>query len=356
MQDPATPPETPQPPGPGPDYPAPPGGPDIPMPRPRARHPAAAGPGWPRAWPRTGHPAALAPGARCRHDRLARKEPSDGATAPRSRSRRSDSAAATPRPSPGPGWWSSRMAAAAADCSPRNRFVAEGLRHAGLGTLLFDLLREEEAADRRKVFDIPLLAGRLLRRHRLAGARRRPGDAALPVGYFGASTGAAAALVAAAARPGAVRAVVSRGGRPDLAGPQVLRRVRAPTLLVVGSLDRGAGAQPRGRRRALLCEHRLAVVEGAGHLFEEPGTLEAVVRLAADWFGARLADATTRARHEAGVPAPMVPANARAVRQPRRRRRLAASRRPRPLQAVCSGRRGPRPFPLHGEHGSAVEA
>jgi putative phosphoribosyl transferase len=175
--------------------------------------------------------------------------------------------------------------------SPRNRFVAEGVRHAGLGTLLFDLLREEEAADRRKVFDTPLLAGRLLGATDWLASPAGPGRA-LPIGYFGASTGAAAALVAAAARPGAVRAVVSRGGRPDLAGPQVLRRVRAPTLLVVGSLDTEVLALNRAAAAELSsCEHRLAVVEGAGHLFEEPGTLEAVVRLAADWFGARLADA-----------------------------------------------------------------
>ena len=195
-------------------------------------------------------------------------------------------------PAPGRGVVAFAHGRGSSRLSPRNRFVAAELRRraGGLGTLLFDLLLPEEAVDRRKVFDIPLLAERLVGATDWLTSSAGAGGALL-VGYFGASTGAAAALVAAAARPGAVRAVVSRGGRPDLAGPQVLRRVRAPTLLVVGSLDTEVLALNRAAAAELSsCEHRLAVVEGAGHLFEEPGTLEAVVRLAADWFGARLAD------------------------------------------------------------------
>ncbi|WP_435188849.1 phosphoribosyltransferase family protein [Streptomyces sp. bgisy126] len=165
--------------------------------------------------------------------------------------------------------------------SPRNRAVAAELNRAGLGTLLFDLLGEAEAADRAHVFDTPLLAGRLAgATERLAG---RPDVAGLPLGYFGASTGAAAALWAAGDPASPVAAVVSRGGRPDLAADR-LAGVRAPTLLVVGGedplvldLNRRAGA-------LLRCEHRLAVVEGATHLFEEPGALEEVAELATSWF------------------------------------------------------------------------
>jgi putative phosphoribosyl transferase len=172
--------------------------------------------------------------------------------------------------------------------SPRNRFVAEGLRRAGLGTLLFDLLREEEAADRRKVFDIPLLAERLVGATDWLTSSAGAGGA-VPVGYFGASTGAAAALVAAALRPdGPVRAVVSRGGRPDLAGAEALSRVRAPTLLVVGSRDEEVLALNRAAAARMPGEVEVQVVQGAGHLFEEPGTLEAVVALARDWFASRL--------------------------------------------------------------------
>lgn len=171
--------------------------------------------------------------------------------------------------------------------SPRNRFVAEGLRQAGLGTLLFDLLRPEEAEDRRKVFDIPLLAGRLIAATEWLTSPAGAGGA-VPVGYFGASTGAAAALVAAAQRGELVRAVVSRGGRPDLAGPEALARVRAPTLLIVGSLDQEVLALNRAAAARMQGEVAIEVVQGAGHLFEEPGTLEAVVALARDWFVARL--------------------------------------------------------------------
>ena len=171
--------------------------------------------------------------------------------------------------------------------SPRNRFVAEGLREAGLGTLLFDLLREEEAADRRKVFDIPLLARRLMDATDWLTSPAGAGGA-VPVGYFGASTGAGAALLAAALHPGPVRAVVSRGGRPDLAGPEALRHVRAPTLLVVGGLDAEVLALNRDAAEQMPGEVEVRVVEGASHLFEEPGTLEAVVALARDWFAARI--------------------------------------------------------------------
>ncbi|MFI7006531.1 phosphoribosyltransferase family protein [Streptomyces sp. NPDC050145] len=165
--------------------------------------------------------------------------------------------------------------------SPRNRLVAAGLHAAGLGTLLFDLLTDGEAADRANVFDTGLLA------RRLAGAtewlRRQPEAEGRPVGYFGASTGAAAALWAAA-EPGArVAAVVSRGGRPDLAGPR-LPEVQAPTLLIVGGHDRHVLALNREAQARLRCESRLAVVPGATHLFEEPGALDQVTDLARDWF------------------------------------------------------------------------
>ncbi|WP_225802950.1 phosphoribosyltransferase family protein [Streptomyces sp. NK15101] len=165
--------------------------------------------------------------------------------------------------------------------SPRNRAVAGVLNRAGLGTLLFDLLTEEEAGDRERVFDTPLLAGRL------AGATEwlagRPEGTGLPLGYFGASTGAAAALWAAADPASPVSAVVSRGGRPDLAAEH-LAGVRAPTLLVVGGADPMVLDLNRRALALLRCENRLAVVGGAGHLFEEPGALEEVADLATSWF------------------------------------------------------------------------
>ncbi|MEU7036339.1 alpha/beta family hydrolase [Streptomyces sp. NPDC046237] len=165
--------------------------------------------------------------------------------------------------------------------SPRNRAVAESLNRAGLGTLLFDLLTEEEADDRSNVFDTELLAGRLARAtHWLAG---RPGLDGLRIGYFGASTGAAAALWAAADPLSDVAAVVSRGGRPDLAGAR-LAQVRAPTLLIVGGRDPLVRELNETAQARLTCENRLVVVDGAGHLFEEPGTLEVVGELAAGWF------------------------------------------------------------------------
>ncbi|MBZ9595941.1 phosphoribosyltransferase family protein [Streptomyces yangpuensis] len=162
--------------------------------------------------------------------------------------------------------------------SPRNRTVAADLNRAGLGTLLFDLLTPAEEADRANVFDIEPLAGRLAAA--TAWLRRR---APLPVGYFGASTGAAAALWAASAADADIGAVVSRGGRPDLAGPR-LASVRAPTLLVVGGRDTTVLELNRAAQRELLCETRLEVVPGATHLFEEPGALDEVAALARDWF------------------------------------------------------------------------
>ena len=165
--------------------------------------------------------------------------------------------------------------------SPRNAAVAQQLRAAGLGTLLFDLLTEVEATDRRNVFDIDLLSERLLAA--TAWLSRQPETAGLPLGYFGASTGAAAALKAAAASPIDIAAVVSRGGRPDLAG-DALRRVRAPTLLLVGSRDPVVLDLNQGALAQLTCFARLVVIPGASHLFEEPGTLEEAGRLAAAWF------------------------------------------------------------------------
>jgi putative phosphoribosyl transferase len=169
--------------------------------------------------------------------------------------------------------------------SPRNRFVARVLQEAQLATLLFDLLTADEELDRANVFDVPLLA------HRLAGAtawvRNQPEVAGLPIGYFGASTGAAAALWSASDTPG-IGAVVSRGGRPDLARPR-LRAVRAPTLLIVGSNDPAVLELNEAVAAELRCEESLRVVRGASHLFDEPGTLEVAAGLARDWFLEHLA-------------------------------------------------------------------
>jgi putative phosphoribosyl transferase len=166
--------------------------------------------------------------------------------------------------------------------SPRNRFVAEALQQEQLATLLFDLLHAEEADRRENVFDIGLLAGRL--EQAMAWAHRHPALAALPLGLFGASTGAAAALVAAAHRPERVRAVVSRGGRPDLAG-EALAAVRAPTLLIVGGFDEEVlGLNRQAMAQMKHNEHRLEIVRGATHLFEEAGALLAAARLARAWF------------------------------------------------------------------------
>ncbi|MFF2302683.1 phosphoribosyltransferase family protein [Streptomyces sp. NPDC058128] len=171
--------------------------------------------------------------------------------------------------------------------SPRNRAVAGALNRARLGTLLFDLLTEAEAVDRAHVFDTPLLAGRLARATEwLAG---RPESEGLPLGYFGASTGAAAALWAAGDPASSVAAVVSRGGRPDLAADH-LARVEAPTLLVVGGRDALVLDLNRRAASLLRCENRLEVVEGATHLFEEPGALEEVAELATSWFTGHFQD------------------------------------------------------------------
>ena len=170
--------------------------------------------------------------------------------------------------------------------SPRNAVVAQQLRAVGLGTLLFDLLTEVEAADRRNVFDIDLLSERLLAA--TMWLTRQPETAGLPFGYFGASTGAAAALKAAAASPIDIAAVVSRGGRPDLAG-EALRLVRAPTLLLVGSRDPVVLGLNQRALAQLTCLARLVVIPGASHLFEEPGTLEEAGRLAAAWLVQHLA-------------------------------------------------------------------
>ena len=165
--------------------------------------------------------------------------------------------------------------------SPRNRHVADVLNDAGLGTLLFDLLTPGEEADRSNVFDIGLLAGRLAEVTGWLCAQPQAANAA--IGYFGASTGAAAALWAAA-EPGAdIAAVVSRSGRPDLARPR-LTAVTAPTLLIVGGRDGVVLDLNRRAQAELRCENGLAVVPGANHLFEEPGTLDAAAGLARDWF------------------------------------------------------------------------
>ena len=169
--------------------------------------------------------------------------------------------------------------------SPRNRYVAQALREGGLATLLMDLLtiteEREDALTARLRFDITFLAGRLV--GAIDWLARYPVTSRLRIGLFGASTGAGAALVAAAERPETVGAVVSRGGRPDLALP-VLERVHAPTLLIVGGLDYPVIGMNREALDHLQAERRLDIVPGATHLFEEPGTLEEVARLARDWF------------------------------------------------------------------------
>jgi pimeloyl-ACP methyl ester carboxylesterase len=179
--------------------------------------------------------------------------------------------------------------------SPRNRYVAQALNEGGLGTLLIDLLtaaeEREDARTGRLRFDIALLAARVV------GASdwlaRNTATAHLPIGYFGASTGAAAALVAAAERPDDVRAVVSRGGRPELAIP-ALNRVQAPTLLIVGGEDVPVIEMNREALKHLEVEKRLEIIPGATHLFEEPGTLEEVARLAREWFQEHLKPYTGR--------------------------------------------------------------
>lgn len=166
--------------------------------------------------------------------------------------------------------------------SPRNRYVARIVNRAGLGTLLFDLLSGAEEFDRANVFDIELLGRRLV--EVTAWLATQPEAEHLGIGYFGASTGAAAALWAAAEAPSAVAAVVFRGGRPDLAGER-LAEVRAPTLLIVGSRDDAVlGLNQQADEAMVRCESRLAIVSGATHLFEEEGTLDQAAGLARDWF------------------------------------------------------------------------
>jgi putative phosphoribosyl transferase len=178
--------------------------------------------------------------------------------------------------------------------SPRNRAVAQVLQNRGFATVLLDLLtRDEEQADQHTAelrFDIGLLGARLVAA--VDHVRRWEVTGDLPLGVFGASTGAAGALVAAAERPSVVRAVVSRGGRPDLAGAAVLQSVRAPTLLIVGGADRQVLTLNEQAAAHLTATNELQVVPGASHLFEEPGTLEAVSDLAAGWFERHLGAAT----------------------------------------------------------------
>jgi dienelactone hydrolase len=166
--------------------------------------------------------------------------------------------------------------------SPRNTYVAKVLQDHGIGTLLFDLLTQEEDRDYATRFDIELLTRRLLAATAwLEGESKTQSSQA---GYFGASTGAAAALQAAAKLGNKITAVVSRGGRPDLAGEQALRQVNAPTLLLVGGADYGVIELNQQAYSLLNCEKQLTLISGATHLFEEPGTLEQVARHAADWF------------------------------------------------------------------------
>lgn len=178
--------------------------------------------------------------------------------------------------------------------SPRNRMVADALNRAGLGTLLFDLLTPEEEEDRRNVFDIPLLANRLVQA--VAWISKEPSLATLPLGLFGASTGAAAALVAAAELGANIGAVVSRGGRPDLAD-RALDRVRAPTLLIVGGDDVTVLELNELALARLTATKALQIVPGASHLFPEPGAMEAVIAYAIEWFSLHLR------RHRRGAPA-----------------------------------------------------
>jgi putative phosphoribosyl transferase len=170
--------------------------------------------------------------------------------------------------------------------SPRNNYVAHVLHAHRLGTLLLDLLTPEEDLDYSQRFDIPLLARRLLAATRWLQAQQQ--TAALPLAYFGASTGAAAALQAAAELGHGIRALVSRGGRPDLAGAQALARVQCPTLLIVGGRDSEVLELNRQAEALLRCPCRLEVVPGATHLFEEAGALETVAQLAAGWLRQQL--------------------------------------------------------------------
>lgn len=177
--------------------------------------------------------------------------------------------------------------------SPRNNYVAGVLRASGVGTLLIDLLTSQEDLDYETRFDIPLLTRRLLAATRWLQSDSR--TRGLPIGYFGASTGAAAALQAAAAQGENIAAVVSRGGRPDLAGEDALGRVRCPTLLIVGGSDDVVIELNQQADALLQCPKELVIIPGATHLFEEPGTLEEVARLAAQWFRRHLKPAAAKA-------------------------------------------------------------
>ncbi|HEU0283405.1 MAG TPA: alpha/beta family hydrolase [Gallionella sp.] len=170
--------------------------------------------------------------------------------------------------------------------SPRNTYVAEVLQQRGIGTLLFDLLTREEDRDYETRFDIALLTRRLLSATEWLQAS--PKTQAMHLGYFGASTGAAAALQAAAKMGDKIAAVVSRGGRPDLAGEAALSRVAAPTLLIVGAADYGVIELNQQAYALMNCEKELTLIPGATHLFEEPGTLQQAARSAADWFAQHL--------------------------------------------------------------------
>jgi pimeloyl-ACP methyl ester carboxylesterase len=176
--------------------------------------------------------------------------------------------------------------------SPRNQQVAGVLQQHGLATLLLDLLTVDEDRDYERRFDIALLTGRLL--DAIAFIRTQPFTRGLPVGLFGASTGAASALRAAATQPAVIGAVVSRGGRPDLAGESALRKVQAPTLLIVGGKDHGVIELNQAAHEALRCVREVRIVPKATHLFEERGALEEVARLAADWFSRYLCAARPR--------------------------------------------------------------
>ena len=166
--------------------------------------------------------------------------------------------------------------------SKRNTYVARVLQQNGIGTLLMDLLTPEEDADYPKRFDIPLLTHRLLAA--TSWIKSEPQTSHLPIGYFGASTGAAAALQAAAFSSGEIGAVVSRGGRPDMAGISALEKVQSPTLLIVGGWDEEVIALNRDAYEYLRCTKELIIIPGATHLFMEPGTLEEAARQAAGWF------------------------------------------------------------------------
>lgn len=182
--------------------------------------------------------------------------------------------------------------------SPRNQYVAEELRGAGLGTLLLDLLTVGEDQDYEARFDIPLLTERL--GHAVRFIRAEAATRSLPVGLFGASTGAASALRVAASMPEAIAAVVSRGGRPDLAGRAALSAVKAPTLLIVGAEDAGVIELNEAALDVMHGEREMVLVPHATHLFEEPGTLEEVARLATQWFTRWMSSSSTSLRKAAG--------------------------------------------------------